>query len=682
MRRDREKQIPKDIKKRVLELVRTISYHRDLYHRDDAPEISDEAYDSLVEELRVLETKYPELKKKYSPTLTVGSGVSDAFKKVAHKVRQWSFDNVFSDDELKAWEDRLYRHLEKEGGRNATLTYMGEHKIDGLKIVLEYEAGKLVRAATRGDGALGEDITHSARMIEDIPQQLTEPVTLTAIGEAWLSYVEFERINTERAKEDEPLFANPRNAAAGSVRQLDPEITKSRKLSFFAYDIDAIVSPAGKNTNPETQDEELRLLQKLGFTVNPHNVHCKNIEELLAYYRAWVPKKLKMPYGMDGIVVKVNEVEYQKALGYTAKSPRYGIAYKFPAEEATTVIEDIQLQVGRTGVVTPVAHLLPVRIAGSTVSRATLHNEDQIKRLDVRIGDTVILQKAGDVIPEILSVVLSLRPEKSKPYRFPKKVAECGGDGAIERIPGMSAYRCVAKDSATLHRRRLYYFASKHALNIDGVGPRIIDALLDQNLISTYVDLFTLTEGDFLGLPKFKEKAARNAVAAIQTARRVPLHRLLVALSIEHVGEETARLIANEIPSLSRIRKANTEELARIHGVGEVVAESLVAWMRDPLHTETLDALLKYIDIVLPEKSKDGEGKLTGKTFVFTGTLPNLERGIAEEMVRTAGGSATSSVSKKTDYVVVGTDPGSKAAKAEELGVSILDEAAFRKLLR
>ncbi len=675
-----KKPINKATKERARELARLIEYHQKRYHEEDAPEISDEAYDSLVHELLRLEKQYPELKEGQTPTEVVGGKASEAFEKVTHRVRQWSFDNVFSDDELREWENRLYRYLEKEGLGKAKATYVCEHKIDGLKVVLEYEAGKLARAATRGDGVVGEDITHTARTIKDIPLKLKQPVSLIVVGEAWLSGEEFSRINKEREKNEEPLFANPRNAAAGSVRQLDPEVTRKRKLSFFSYDIDYIDGITLKGNSPETQEAELKLLEKLGFRVNPHYVHCKDLDAVIVYCKKWGPKKLKMEYGMDGVVVKVNEVSLQKSLGHTAKAPRYGIAYKFPAEEATTVVEDIQLQVGRTGVLTPVAHLRAVRIAGSTVSRATLHNEDQIKRLDVRIGDTVILRKAGDVIPEILSVVLELRPKNTKPYQFPKKVAECGGDLSIERIPGMAAYRCVAKDSDTLHRRRLYYFVSKGAFNVDGLGPRIIDLLLDNNLVSTFVDFFTLTEGDLLGLPGFKEKAAHNVVTAIQNAREVPLHRLLVALSIEHVGEETARIIADNFGTIERVRKATVLELANVFGVGEVVAGSLVSWMKNPVNAKLLDELLAHLTIIAPTTER-GPGKLSGKTFVFTGTLATLERSVAQEMARSQGAQISSSVSKNTDYVVVGSDPGSKAEKAEALGVTILDEAEFRALL-
>lgn len=665
--------------KRARELARLIQLHQKKYHELDSPSVSDEVYDALIRELEDLVRIYPSLRE-YTKTIhEVGSKPSDAFKKVRHRVRQWSFDNVFTETELRGWEERLFRFLEKLDVREKKISYVSEHKIDGLKIVLEYKEGRLVRATTRGDGVTGEDVTHTARMICDIPHTLLEPVSLVAIGEAWLSHAEFVRINTLRTKYGEPLFANPRNAAAGSIRQLDPEVTKERKLSFFAYDIDFIEEDTC--TIPTTQYGELELLRKLGFVVNPHARLCITLEEAIKEYKKWVPKKERMPYGMDGTVIKVNEVSLQKMLGYTAKSPRFGIAYKFPSTETTTVVEDIALQVGRTGVLTPVAHLRPVLIAGSTVSRATLHNEDQIRRLDVRIGDTVVLQKAGDVIPEILGVVVELRPKEAKPYMFPKRVSECGGDGSIERIPGMSAYRCVARDSDEQHRRRLYYFASKTAFNIDGVGPKIIDALLDHALINSVVDLFTLTKGDFLGLPGFKEKSAQNAIDAINASRTVSLERFLTALSIEHVGEETARLIGEAMPSISQIVSASKVDFEAIYGVGTIVAESLYSWLHNKQHRDMLDKLLKHVTITVPTVTNH-DRRFEGMSFVFTGTLESLSREEAESRVRLHGGQATNSVSKKTTYVVVGEDPGSKAEKAETLSVPILDEQAFLGLFK
>ncbi len=679
--RKQKSTIPKTVLTRVAELAKLIRYHSARYHEADAPEISDEAYDSLVGELAALEVEYPELKIENSPTVAVGGAPSEAFQKVTHRVRQWSFDNVFSDEELIAWTERAERALAKTGRRDTTLTFTAEHKIDGLKVVLEYEAGVLKRAATRGNGEVGEDITHTARTIGDIPEKLKKPATIIVVGEAWLSREEFARINEERAANEEPLFANPRNAAAGSLRQLDPEITRKRRLSYFAYDIDYLELNSAVTKLPPTQFAELALLKQLGFTVNQHNTFCADIAAVITYYRAWVTHKQALAYGVDGIVVKVDDVLTQQALGYTAKAPRFGIAYKFPAEEAATIIEDIQLQVGRTGVVTPVAHLRPVRIAGSLVSRATLHNEDQIKRLDVRVGDTVIMRKAGDVIPEIVSVVKELRPRSARTYHFPTLVPECGGDGRIERIPGTVAYRCVAKDSAVLHRRRLYHFVGKHALNIDGVGPRIIDLLLEHNLINTAADLFTLTTGDLVGLPSFKERAAQNVIGAITKARQVPLERLLVALSIEHVGEETARLIALAYHNIANIQKAERAELEAVDGVGEIVAESLYCWMHNPTHKVMLKELLGHLEIVTPTLTKV-TGPLAGKTILFTGTLASLGRSEAETLVRQKGARVVSAISRQTDYLVAGDKPGAKVTKATSLGITILDEKSFLKLVR
>ncbi|MBI4086789.1 NAD-dependent DNA ligase LigA [Candidatus Kaiserbacteria bacterium] len=669
---------------RIEKLRELIAYHQRQYYDLDAPEISDEAYDSLISELRELEAAHPELKTAGTPSEIVGGVPSEAFEKVRHRVRQWSFDNIFSEEELSEWLARTERFLVSAGITDSHPSYVCEHKIDGLKVILEYEKGVFVRATTRGDGVTGEDITHTARTIADVPHRLKKPVTVVVVGEALLSKKEFVRINTEREKSGEPLFANPRNAAAGSVRQLDPAVTASRKLETYIYDIDYIEETAGV-TAPKTQMEELALLTRLGFRTNPYAKSTRTEADILSYYRALIPKRETLPYGIDGLVIKVDQIEYQRALGHTAKAPRYGIAYKLPAEQATTVVEDIALQVGRTGVVTPVAHLAPVRIAGSVVSRATLHNEDQIKRLDVRIGDTVLLQKAGDVIPEILSVVAELRPRSAKPYRFPGIVPECGGDGRIERIPGVAAYRCVAKDSAVQHRRRLYHFVSKHALDIDGLGPKIIDLLLDQSLVSTYADIFTLTRGDLAGLPGFKDKAIGNLLAAIETARTVPLYRLLVGLSIDHVGEEIARILAERFGTLDALLKASREELSAIDGIGGIIADSLITWRQDKSQQKILAELLPHLEIVAPERQSRSGARtavLHDKTFVFTGTLRHFTRDEAGERVRALGASVTNSVSKKTDYVVVGADPGSKARDAEKLGVVILDEAQFEALLK
>lgn len=667
----------KDKSKRLQQLRETVSHHRKRYHDEDSPEISDEAYDAILTELQSLEM---DLEGKTSEAHTVGGSVKEAFSKVKHTVRQWSFDNVFTEDELIEWDAKLKRLLTEADQDLNKLSYVAEHKIDGLKLVVEYKEGELVRASTRGDGVIGENVTHTAKTISSLPHKLSKSVDLICVGEVWLSEKEFERINKKREKLGEALFANPRNAAAGSLRLLDSSVTASRNLSLTVYDIDLLNVLDTKVTEPTTQWEELQLLKKMGLPTNTHSKLCSSINEVQKYYETWTSKRDKQPYGIDGVVMKVDDIKLQKILGYTAKSPRYGMAYKFPAEEATTIVEDIQLQVGRTGVVTPVAHLRPVLIDGSTVSRATLHNEDNIARLDVRVGDTIILRKAGDIIPEILSVVMSLRPAKTKKFSFPKTVSECGGDGSIERIPGEAAYRCVSKESGALHRQRLYYFASKGAFNIDGVGPKLIDLFLDHGLISTYADLFTLTEGDLKDLPGFKEKAAVNVVEAIDSARNVSLYRLLIGLSIENIGEETARLIADTFGSLDSIKRASADEIASIHGVGDTVASSLVEWFQNKNHQISLEELLPHIIIENPSENLQSN-LLQEKTFVLTGTLSKMTRDEAKDIIRKQGGSISSSVSKKTSYVIVGSEPGSKASEAERLGVKILSEEEFLKLV-
>jgi DNA ligase (NAD+) len=663
-------------KKRLKQLRETVAYHQKRYYDQDAPEISDEAYDALIEELQQLELSVEG--KKSVVTDRVGGAVSGAFSKVKHKVRQWSFDNVFDEAELGEWEARVARLLADADKNNEVVTYVAEHKIDGLKLVIEYDKGVLVRAATRGNGEIGEDVTHTATTIESLPRMLKHPVSLICVGEVWLADKELERINKERGDAGEALFANPRNAAAGSLRQLDPEVSRRRNLSLTVYDLDLLDVHDARLTVPESQWEELKFLKSLGLPTDENTKLCKNVREIQEFYDSWKEKRDSLVHGIDGVVIKVNEVPLQKVLGYTAKAPRFGVAYKFPAVEASTVVEDIQLQVGRTGVITPVAHLRPVRIDGSTVSRATLHNEDNIKRLDVRVGDTIILRKAGDIIPEIVSVIESLRPKKTKPYKFPTHIAECGGDGAIERIPGEAAYRCVSRDSGVLHRQRLYYFASKTAMNIDGVGPKIIDAFLDNGLISTHADLFTLTEGDIKDLPGFKEKSAENIIAAINAVRTVPLHRFLVGLSIDGVGEETARLLADRFGTGAALRAATVPDIASLYGVGDVVAEAVVLWFKDKNHRHLVDELLKHVTPVVEETTS---ATLEGKTFVLTGTLERFSRDEAKEEIQKRGGKVTGSVSKKTDYVVVGAEPGSKATDAAALGVTILDESAFVALM-
>lgn len=667
---------------RIKRLRTAIDKHRELYHRQDKPEISDEAYDSLVKELETLEAAHPELVDENSPTRRVGAEPAKEFSKVRHEVRQWSFDDVFDRDELARWEEKVRNFMEKAGVGEEKLEYCCELKIDGLKVIFTYEDGKLKQAATRGDGEVGEDVTSNVRTIKSVPLNLSEYAekstnterSTIVVGEVWMSVEDLERINKERIAEGKPLYANTRNLAAGSLRQLDPKITAERNLDTFIYDIERIDADL-----PPTQGGELELLSKLGFRTNPHFKVVSSIDGIQNYYEEWTKKRHDLPYQLDGIVIKVNSRRIQEALGYTGKSPRWGVAYKFPAEQVTTILENIVFQVGRTGVVTPVAVLRPVVVAGSTVSRATLHNEDEIKRLDVRIGDTVILQKAGDVIPDIVRVVTELRTGKEKPFKWPTHVPACGGDGTIERVPGEAAWRCVSKDSFEAMKRRFHYFTSRKCFDIDGLGPQNLNLFIDAGLIATFDDIFTLKKGDLLNLPRFAEKSADNLLDAIVRAKNVSLPRFLASLSIPQVGEETAYDIAKTLGSIEKIIHAKESDFRAIYGVGEVVARSIENWFKDNDNRKLVRNLLRHVTI--ENTPVTSNNKLQGMSFVFTGTLPTLEREVAQQMVRDNGGDVSNSVSKKTSFVVAGDEAGSKLDKARELGVKVITEAEFLNML-
>lgn len=664
---------PKAVRERYKRLKELVEYHRRLYHVLDTPEISDSAYDELEDEMRRLEEVHPELKTTDSPTQRVGEAPVAGFKKVPHKVPQWSFNDAFSPDDVRAFDARVKKLLGVE-----SVEYTTELKIDGLKVVLEYEKGELKTAATRGDGSVGEDVTHNVRTIESVPLSLPRRLDAIVEGEVWLSEAQLARLNQEQQKAGKQLYANPRNAAAGSIRQLDPRIAASRKLDMFIYDI-----ALSSEKLPETQYDELKYLQNLGFKVNKHFKLHKNIEGVLKYWEEWKGKNKSQGYWIDGIVVKVNDIRQQERLGHTGKAPRFATAFKFPAEQVTTVVEDIQLQVGRTGVLTPVAHLRPVLVAGTTVSRATLHNEDEIRRLDVRVGDTVILQKAGDVIPDVVRVLPELRPKGTKPYRWPQRVAECGDGGTIERVPGQAAWRCVAKNSFSVLRRKLRYFASRSALNIEGLGISTVDALLEKGLVEHADDFFTLKEGDLLTLEGFAEISAKKLIASIQKVRQgVLLSRLVTALSISQVGEETAVLLAQNFKTIDDIASAEEEELAQINGIGPVVAKAIHDWFRDKENKRLIGALKKHLNIGSEKASGSQKLPLSGKTFVLTGGMESMSRDEAKEKIRQLGGSVSGSVSKNTDYVVAGEEAGSKLDKARELGVEVLSEEQFLKLIK
>ncbi|OHA59827.1 MAG: hypothetical protein A2589_03235 [Candidatus Vogelbacteria bacterium RIFOXYD1_FULL_46_19] len=659
----------KEAKQRLAQLRVLIDRERYLYHVEDRGELSEAALDSLKKELTNLESHWPDLVTSDSPSQRVAGEPLEKFEKVVHAVRQWSFDDAFSEEDIRAFETRVIKNL---GGERPT--YTCELKIDGLKIVLTYNQGRLATAATRGNGLVGENVTANVRTIESVPLVLEQPQDVVVEGEVWLGRQDFDRLNKEQAQAGKPLYANPRNVAAGTIRQLDPQVVAGRKLATFIYDL-----AAANFTPPVTQFEELVLLKKLGFKVNEHFARCADIDEVIAYWRQWEHQKDQLPYSVDGVVVKVNERQFQDRLGYTGKSPRFGIAFKFAAEQATTVVEDIVLQVGRTGVVTPVASLRPVLVAGSTVSRATLHNEDEIRRLDVRVGDTVVLHKAGDVIPDIIKVLPELRPKGARPFVFPSELPEIG---PIGRRPGEAAYRALNRNSATQHRRRLYHFASKIAFDIEGLGPKAVDLLLDEHLVATWPDFFTLKIGDLVNLPRLGEKSAANLMVAIDKARAVSLSRLLVGLSMDHVGEETARILAEHFGTLAKIKKATVGELEAISGIGQVVAEAIFNWFRDEHNLNELTRLERELRVIKPDQKKPASTPLAGVTLVFSGSLSELTRAEAKDLARQAGAVVTSSVSAKTDYLVAGAEPGSKYDEAVSLGVKILSETEFRQMAK
>lgn len=680
------------IQSRIQKLRALIEVHRVQYHTNDAPEISDEAYDTLVRELEILEQAHPEFADSMSPTQKVGATVLEKFIKVKHEILQWSYDNVFGYDELLAWEEKIVRFIEKEDTsiRSIPREYVAELKIDGMKIILTYEHGKLVLGATRGDGVVGEDITHAVSVMPDIPKDLGKDISLVVVGEAWMKKSDLQKLNTRRQKEDKPLFANTRNATAGSLRQLDASITRDRNIQTFMYSIEKLT---GDDLEiPDSQKETLVLLKKFGFSVNDIFVHTSHVKEIQEFYNGWVSKRDKEEYSIDGIVIKIDSRKISQALGYTAKAPRFGVAYKFPAEEVTTIVEDIAIQVGRTGALTPVAHLRPVVVAGSTVSRATLHNQDEIDRLDVRIGDTVIIRKAGDVIPEVVRVLTELREGGEKPFHMPTHCPVCGNtvvQGQTSTDDKTVAVFCTNKKCFAQEVERMIHFVSKKGMNIVGMGDRIVEKFITEGLISTYADIYELKIGDIVGLEKFGEKSADNLIESIAQSRQVPLAKFLYALGIHHIGEETAELIAKYIaethdnPSYGDVlrvwKKIAKESLENIEGIGPTVADSFIAYIADVDHQEKLSRLESYITFVY--ESSTFPQTLSGKTFVLTGTLATISRDEAKNRIKQMGGSVASSVSKKTSYVVVGDEPGSKYDDAVKLNISILDEKAFLNLL-
>ncbi|HHT48193.1 MAG TPA: NAD-dependent DNA ligase LigA [Firmicutes bacterium] len=666
-----------EAEKRISELRRELNHHNYLYYVLDQPEISDAEYDRMLRELMELEAKYPQLVTADSPTQRVGGAPAAGFQTVAHRVPLLSLNNAFSEQELRDFNQRIMRASERT---NVTLDYVAELKIDGLTVALTYQDGVLVQGATRGDGVTGEDITANIKTIRTIPLRLrgNPPGQVIVRGEVYMKQADFAELNRIRQEQGEALFANPRNAAAGSLRQLDPKITAARRLDAFFYDL---LWWEGTEATPGTQWEAINQLKEWGFKVNPESVLCDSFEAVIAFCRRWQEERHSLPYEIDGIVVKLNSLAAQAELGATAKAPRSKVAFKFPAAEVETKVEEIMINVGRTGALTPLALLTPVQVSGSLVSRATLHNEDYIREKEIRIGDTVLLRKAGDVIPEIVRVVKEKRTGEEREFQFPTVCPVCGS--SVYREKGEAVARCQGASCPAQLREFILHFASRPAMNIEGLGPSIINLLLEKEMIRDPADLYTLKYEELLTLERFGEKSARNLLAAIERSKTVPFARVLFALGIRHVGAEMARRLAQSFLSIDRLLKATKEELMAVADVGEAIAESVIRYAGEKQNQRLVEKLSKagLQMAVAPEASAAGL-PLAGKTFVLTGALTALTRSAAEEAIRRLGGKAGSAVSRQTDYVVVGQDPGSKYQKAQQLGVAILSEEEFLSLLR
>ncbi len=662
-----------DVKKKVDELRKLINYHNYLYYVLDQPEISDAEYDELVRQLISLEEAHPELVTPDSPTQRIGAPPSDAFKPVRHYARMFSLADAFDFDELQAFFDRVKRALDTN-----QIDYVCELKIDGTAVSLLYEKGVYVRGATRGDGEVGEDITANIKTIKTVPLKLlveSPPELIEVRGEAYLSKEEFERINRERGEKGEPLFANPRNAAAGSLRQLDPEVTARRRLEVIAHSLGVF-----RGVSWKTHWEALTYLRKAGFRTTPQAHHATSESAVIEFCHKWQENRHSLPFEVDGVVVKVNSLELQERLGATSKSPRWAVAFKFPPEQKTTQVLDIKVSVGRTGALTPVAILKPVQVAGSTISRATLHNEDEVKRKDVRLGDWVVIQKAGDVIPEVVSVVPSKRTGQEAIFEMPKHCPIYGSEAI--RPEGEAVTRCTGGISCPAQVfEHILHWGKRSAMDIDGLGPEVVKDLLDKGLIKNAADLYYLKVEDLLKVEHFAEKAAENLHQAIQASKNRPLSRLLFALGIGHGGSHVASALTKKLGSLEKLLKATEEELTAIPEVGPKIAESVVTFFRQPHNREVIKKL-KEAGVKMEEEVEKEPQKLAGLTFVLTGTLESHTREEAKEKIEKLGGRVASSVSRKTSYVVVGKDPGSKYQKAKELGVKILDETAFLDLLK
>ena len=663
----------KQAKERIEELRKKTEYYANKYYDEDKPEISDFEYDMLMVELRNLEKEFPEFKSKESLTQKVGGHVKEGFQKVTHEVPLQSLQDVFSIEEVEEFDTRMKQKAKEN--KIEKVTYVVETKIDGLSAALEYKNGKFVRGATRGNGLVGEDITENLKTIKTIPMELKDKINLTVRGEVFIGKKDFEKMNQEREENEEELFANARNAAAGSLRQLDSSITASRPLDIYIFNVQKI---EGKEFN--SHFEELEYLDKLGFNVNPVRIPCHNMQEVKKAIEKIGEDRENLSFGIDGTVVKIDNLKFREILGTTAKTPRWAIAYKYPPEKKETILKDIICQVGRTGVITPMAVLEPVKVAGSTISKTTLHNEDFIKEKDLKIGDTVVIQKAGDVIPEIVEVKKEKRTGNEKEFEMPKQCPVCGAKTVREE--GEAAIRCTGIECPAKLFRNLVHFVSREAMNIDGLGENIIQQLLDKKLIENIADIYTLTFEEIASLKKNGKKFAQNLIDSINKSKENDLYHLLTALGIRHVGVKASKLLAKKYKTMDNLMQASLEELSEIKDIGEIMAKSIEEFFRQE-QTQDLIQKLKVAGVNMNYLEETGEDeRFEGKTFVLTGSLEKYTRGEASNIIEKLGGKTSGTVSKKTDYVLAGEDAGSKLTKAQNLGVTIISETEFEEMIK
>jgi len=664
----------KDIERKIEKLREVIRHHDYMYYVLSQPEISDKEYDVLMLKLKELEDKHPEFKSDDSPTVRVSGGILEGFRTVKHQQKMLSLDNTYSFQELQEWDERVHKGL----GREKT-EYVVELKIDGVSANITYKKGKLSIGATRGDGETGEDVTQNIKTIRAIPLVLLgkdAPELIEVRGEVYMQRKDLEFLNKEREEAQEGLFANPRNSASGSLKLLDASIVARRRLNFFAHSLGGY-----KGVDISSQAEFLEKLKEWGVRVNPQTKLCRSLKEVIAYCEVWQEKRGRLDYDIDGVVIKINTLAQQKRLGFTLKSPRWAVAYKFPARQVTTVLKDISVQVGRTGVITPVAELEPVECSGVTISRATLHNFDEIKRLGVKVGDRVVLERAGEVIPKIIKVITSVRNGTEKEFRIPKTCPACGSKITKEKEEEV-AYRCINPSCSKQIERGLIHFVSRTAMDIEGVGEAVVRQLVRKGLVRDFADIYSLEKDDFLKLELFKDKKAENLLKAIEKSKQQSLSRLIYGLGIKHVGEKAAYVLAQKFITMDNLIKAHLEDFDAIYEIGQVMAESIVNFLKLN-STQKLLEKLKDAGLNLKEKvAFVKKSVFTAKTVVFTGELKDFSRSQAEELVRRMGGNTSSSISENTDVVVAGENPGSKYNKANKLGVKIIDEKEFKEMIK